>query len=293
MAPRSAYDGAPVIVLASSPAATHTLGPAATSRAVVGRVGGRSVVRRAFASSPLRLLTPSNHGHAAWIFTSTFGGGLVGGDALKVDVRVEAGACAALLTQASTKVYRSPLGASMDFHASVADGALLVVLPDPVVPFARSSYGQRQDVRLDGGGSLVLVDWVTAGRRAVGERWQFDRYASRLAVRQGDRPLLMDATMLDAADGSIAARMGRFETLCTVVLAGAQVAPAAAGIVAQVSEQPVVPGADQLVSAAPLAGGGALVRLAGTSVESVARAVRDLLAFLPPMLGDNPWLRKW
>ena len=29
---------------------------------------------------PLRLLTPANHGHAAWVYTSSYGGGLVDGD---------------------------------------------------------------------------------------------------------------------------------------------------------------------------------------------------------------------
>ena len=36
-----------------------------------------------------------------------------------------------------------------------------------------------------------------------------------------------------------------------------------------------------------------LVRIAGTSFESVAATVRDLLEFLPARLGDSPWHRKW
>ena len=46
----------------------------------VARVERRSVVRRAFATSPLRLLTPKNHGSAAWVYASSYGGGLLGGD---------------------------------------------------------------------------------------------------------------------------------------------------------------------------------------------------------------------
>ena len=52
----------------------------------VVRVDRRSVVRRAYATSPLRLLTPKNHGSAAWVYASSYGGGLVGGDDLRLTV---------------------------------------------------------------------------------------------------------------------------------------------------------------------------------------------------------------
>lgn len=282
-----------MIVVAPQSSLCPSLHPPATGVAVAARAGARTVVQRAFASSPLRLLTPLNHGHAAWIFTSTYGGGLVGGDAVTLDVTVGADASAALLTQASTKIYRSPLGASMRLQATVGDGGLLAVLPDPVVPFAGSRYEQDQAIDLDGSGSLVLVDWMTAGRRACGERWRFDRYASRLTVHQYGRLRLLDSTLLDASEGDLPARMGRFETLCLVVLAGDRLTGAATSLLERCAAGPVAVRADLLRSAAPLPGGGCAVRLAATSVEAVAHGVRDLLAFLPPMLGDNPWLRKW
>ena len=33
---------------------------------------------------------PDNHGHAAWVYTSSYGGGIVGGDALHLDIEVGA-----------------------------------------------------------------------------------------------------------------------------------------------------------------------------------------------------------
>src|SRR4029453_17248052 len=58
----------------------------------VAHSGVRSVVTRARAASPLRLLMPKNDGTAAWVYTSTFGGGLVGGDCIDLDVDIGAGA---------------------------------------------------------------------------------------------------------------------------------------------------------------------------------------------------------
>jgi len=141
---------------------------------VVLGADGRSRASRLYATSPLRLLTPANHGHAAWLYASSYGGGLVDGDRVSVEVAVECGASAFLSTQASTKVYRSQSGTESRLQARVADGAMLVLAPDPVVCYAGSRYTQWQHVALEPGGSLVLVDWVTSGRRAAGERWQFE-----------------------------------------------------------------------------------------------------------------------
>jgi urease accessory protein len=271
---------------------------AATSRASlhIVRHGGRSVVTRALAHSPLRLLTPANHGHAAWIFISTYGGGFVGGDAVDIGIDVGAGATALVQTQASTKVYRSPKGAVSTLHARVGRGARLLVLPDPTVCFAGATFEQAQIFELDDDGSVAVMEWVTAGRRAMGERWAFDRYASRLTVRRSARLLLTDAIVLDAADGPLPERMSRFDCLCTIALIGPAFAAAAAGALTAVAALDLNIRAGLLTSAAPLGDGGAagcVIRLAGVSVEEVARAARGYLACVPGLLGDDPWARKW
>jgi urease accessory protein len=259
----------------------------------VTRSGARSVVTRAYATSPLRLLTPDNHGHAAWIYTSSFGGGLVDGDRVAMDVTIEAGATAFLSTQASTKVYRSPRGTSVDLHARVAADGLLVLAPDPVVCFAASRYRQTQRVDLARAAALVAIDWMTSGRRASGERWRFDEYAAQLSVRLDDALLVHDALALRRDDGDLAARMGRFEVLAIVVLIGDRLRAASAEIVSGVGGLPVTRRADHLLSATAVGDAGCVIRIAGTSVEQVSRTWRELLGFVPALLGDDPWHRKW
>src|SRR5689334_5875062 len=122
----------------------------------------RSTVTQAYAASPLRLLMPKNHGRAAWIYTSSFGGGLVDGDRVSLDIEVDAGAMAFVSTQASTKVYRSVRGTNAELRARVGDDALLVLAPDPVVCFAASRYRQTQTFELAATASLVAVDWMTS-----------------------------------------------------------------------------------------------------------------------------------
>jgi urease accessory protein len=259
----------------------------------IGPGSGRSVVRQAFATSPLRLLTPANHGRAAWIYTSTYGGGLVDGDRISLQATVEQGACAFMSTQASTKVYRSERGSDVQLHARVETGAELVVIPDPVVCFASSRYRQTQHVDVAEGAALVLADWISSGRRVAGERWAFNEYVSRTRVRYDSRLVIHDATVLRALDGDLSLRMGRFDVLAMVVIVGRTLRTEAAKLISGVNEQPLERGADRIVSAAGLGEIGCVMRIAGRSVEQVGGQLRELLGFVPALLGDDPWVRKW
>jgi urease accessory protein len=259
----------------------------------VTRSGGRSLVHGAYATSPLRLLTPSNHGRAAWVYTSSYGGGLVDGDRIRLDVEVGDGAAAFVSTQASTKIYRSPHGTEATMSARIAPAGLLVLAPDPVVCFARSRYRQVQRFQVADSGTLVAIDWLSSGRRAFGERWMFDEYVATLEVRKAGRLLVHDALALRASDGSLAERLGRFEVLALVTLVGALVRAEAAAIVSTVNARPVARNDEWLIAATALGDEGCVVRIAGTSVERVGRTIRDLLRFVPALLGDDPWARKW
>ena len=259
----------------------------------VEHAAGRSVVSRAFATSPLRLLTPRNHGRAAWIYTSTFGGGLVDGDAIDLEIDVGPGAAALLSSQASTKIYRSVRGTSFHLAADVRDEALLAVVPDPVVCFAGARYAQTQQFTLAGRASLVLVDWLTSGRYAAGERWGFDGFSGRIVIRRQGRLILHDALCLQPADGNLRDRLGRFDVLCTIALMGSALQPHVERLLSVFGDAPVQPRAALLAGASPLGHDGCIVRLAGPSAEAVGHVVRERLQFLPALLGDDPWTRKW
>lgn len=255
--------------------------------------GSRSVVTRVYASSPLKFLTPSNHGHAAWVYTSTYGGGLVNGDIVSIEVDVKDAAMAFLSTQSSTKVYPSPAGASSRLRASVGSDAVLVAVPDPTVCFAEARYRQVQEIDLDRLGSLVLVDWMTCGRRASGERWEFDAYDTRLVVTVDGRIVMYDGLRLAADDGALGDRLGELNVLATVVLIGPKLTADSRRTMAHIQASPIVRGADPFVTVAAVGDVGCVVRIAGRSVEDVGRRIADMLSFVPAMLGDDPWRRKW
>src|SRR4051794_2060742 len=102
------------------------------------RAGAGTSIRAAYAESPLRLLTPRNHGAGAWAFTSTLGGGLVDGDGVHIDIEVREGALAFVSTQGPTRVFRSARGCTTETRARVASGATLILAPDPSACFEGS-----------------------------------------------------------------------------------------------------------------------------------------------------------
>ncbi|ESR61895.1 hypothetical protein CICLE_v10016161mg [Citrus x clementina] len=84
---------------------------AATGKLVVKKVGGKSTVTRCFSKYPLKFIIPNKVGSsetdAVWVYTLTYGGGIVSGDSISCEITVADACTAVLTTQASTKVYKS------------------------------------------------------------------------------------------------------------------------------------------------------------------------------------------
>jgi urease accessory protein len=262
----------------------------------VSMVHGLSAVTTAWARTPMKLLTPRSRGESVWAYTSSFGGGMVAGDRTQLEVSVDSGAHCFLGTQASTKIYRNParLPCSHQTTAQVDDGALLILAPDPVQCFTGSCYEQRQYFKLSNSANLVLVDWMSAGRTARGERWNFQHYLSRNEIERDGKKLIIDALLLDADDGALDLRFrgGRFNCLATLALIGPQLASHARDLLDWCAKQPIEPQSGLVFAASPLHEG-VLLRFAGTSVEEVGRAIHQRLGFVSALLRDDPFSRKW
>ena len=256
------------------------------------RAGAATVVGAAYAKSPLRLLTPRNHGPAAWAYTSTLGGGLVDGDRLRLRISVAEGACAFVSSQGPTRVYRSAQGCESETAVEVAAGGVLVLAPDPTACFAGARFRQRIGVDLADGASVALWDVLSAGRIARGERWSLDHCSLALTARRDGRTFLDESWLLDPSHGALGERLGRFEALATVLLAGPLFATLADRWRAELDSQPPAARAPLLESASALDGCGLVVRLAADSVEELVRALRARLAAIPSLLGDDPWARR-
>lgn len=259
-------------------------------------ISGQTVVTRAQAKSPLKLLNPRSGGSSAWIFSSTYGGGLVAGDEIALNANVGE-RCACLLgTQSATKVYRSPehLAARQNLSVSLAEDATCIIAPHAVTCFASARFVQRQRIEMAAGASLVLVDWFTSGRHARGERWSFDRYDSRTDVYMGSQHVFRDALLLSQADGPIDSphRTGPFNCFAYVLVLGRAFAAPVKERLQKVERQPIpaTPDPALIFAASPL-NEGAIFRAAGMGSEIVGRWLLEQLDFVSETLGSDRWAR--
>jgi urease accessory protein len=264
---------------------------AETGRLVVEQVLGRSVVTSARGHGPLRLLTPKNHGHAAWVYQSSLGGGFVGGDALSLGVRVGAGATAFLSSQAAGKVYRGT-DCRFALDATVEAGATLVNWPDPTMLFTGSKLTQRQRFELGDGASLLCVDACTAGRVATGERWATEQLELHLEVSRLGQVVFADGVTLSQRHGPVVERLGGVNALATVVLAGPAFQKAVESLEQQVASTPLerLPAPLVVASRWPW---GLVLRVAAVSAPALQGVLDGLLRpHVVAALGDDPLARK-
>ncbi|CDO77074.1 hypothetical protein BN946_scf184473.g18 [Trametes cinnabarina] len=151
-------------------------------------------------SYPLKLLsagTPPRN--VSMVYALTYGGGLASGDHTETVIEVHDGARLAMFSQGSTKVSKArpghprrsapaksnpePAGtASQKLAVHVASGGAFFLLADPVTCFRDARYHRTQVVHLARDSSVVLLDWMTSGRKASSEEWEFTSYQSRVDV---------------------------------------------------------------------------------------------------------------
>jgi len=230
------------------------------------------------------------------VYTSTYGGGLVAGDEARLLVELEESATCVLTTQSATKVYRSPTGRAcvQSLDARVAAGGLLVLAPDAVSCFADAVFDQTQTVQLEKDAAVVVVDWLTSGRRDRGERWAFSSYRNRLDVIVDDSLVLRESVLLErnAVSRNSLYSVRDYNCFASVIAIGGDVgARLEEGM--KHSRQPTEDRQGDLRCACSSIDSGCVVRIIGRTPELVGAEIHKSLAFLEPDLGDELWARKW
>lgn len=161
---------------------------------------GRTRLVHDFARVPYHVsgtLDHDPHPDAATVFVQSPTGGIAQGDRLRASVEVGPDAVAHVSTGSATKVQSMDANyAEATVELSVGEGGHLDYLPEPTILHADARYRQELTLRLAPGGTAVVGEVVVAGRLARGERFDFERYGSRLRAVGPDGPLFADATDL-------------------------------------------------------------------------------------------------
>lgn len=274
----------------------------------VAVVRGQSVLTACRSVQPLRILQPCSAASACYAVLSSYGGGLVSGDAIRLQVRVGEEGRLFLGTQANTRVYKAVGTQETLQHTtgSLAKNALAVIFPDPLVPQAGSRYRQQQQWQLQTGAVLLLADWFHAGRTDSGEQFAFTSLRTELRVERAGKLALLDRFQVRPEEHIAAspAHFGPYQTMLSLYLVGPPNDPrfqqlAEALLALQLPERRdphfTLAARSCVVSVAPAREDVYVLRALGLSRADVQPLCEEIMRVLasPELLGFNPWVRKF
>ncbi|WP_164891161.1 urease accessory protein UreD [Botryobacter ruber] len=190
----------------------------------VALVQQKSNVITARSIQPLKLLNPKAQGTGCHVVLSSYGGGMVAGDTIRLRVSCGTASTLFLSTQANTKIFKSEDGAVAAQHVAgeLAEHSLAVVFPDPVVLQEASRYKQVQHWELQPNSLLLVADWFHSGRMDAGERYLFHSFLSELQVRVNGKLVLLDRFSFQPEEhiATSPANFDQYQTMLSVYLVG-------------------------------------------------------------------------
>ena len=177
-----------------------------------GAQDGRTVLREQVHRGPLQVQRPFHPEGTdlPHLYLLHPPGGLVAGDALTVEIAVEARARALVTTPAATKVYRTDdrPAASVRQRLTVAAGGSLEWLPQETIVFAGGRVELETRVELEAGAAFVGWELICLGRPAAGEAFAAGTCRQRLELWRAGRPLGLERARLDGGAPVLGAAWG-------------------------------------------------------------------------------------
>ena len=159
--------------------------------------GGRTVLTDVSFTAPYKIMKPFEKPDGSiQVMPLCASAGIMKGDVQEFDYQVDSGASLEILSQSFEKIHRMEGGsAARRVQVRVAENACLSYFPQPVIPFAGSAFDSRMEIHLEDASSrLFLMDILSCGRAACGERFAYRRFASRVEIRRSGELIYRDNT---------------------------------------------------------------------------------------------------
>lgn len=255
-----------------------------------GRVGSQTHRLDLAESGGYRARFPTTFDATSEAVLINTGGGMAGGDAMRVEAVLEAGAEAVITTQAAEKIYRSQgPDTRVETSLTVGPGASLAWLPQECILFSGARLARSLTIDLAADARLVACETVFFGRSAMGETMQRGALRDRWRIRRNGRLVFADDLRLDGAiDASLArpAIAAGARAAATVIAAGPDHVASLDEIRALLADEAAFAGVE---TGAGLVSGLLLIRLLSPDAQALRRALVMLLRHVTGRALPRTW----
>lgn len=166
---------------------------------------GQTYLRQQSFRAPLQISKPHTDAGSLVVNVVNPTAGIFDGDTIELDAMAETGASLVLTTPSASRVYRSRSGgpAKVKQRFSVQAGAFLEFFPEPFIPQAGARYQQTTELHAEPGGTLLFFDWLTPGRVASGEVFEYAELNWDLDATLAEKLIARERYRLSPEDSSL------------------------------------------------------------------------------------------
>lgn len=178
---------------------TNHFGKTSEMRIKASFLAGQTILEDVYFTAPYKIMQPFSKEDSSGgisVMPLCASAGIMSGDVQKFDYIVGPGADLEILSQSFEKIHKMDGGnARREIHVDVAAGGSLCYNPQPVIPFAGSAFDSTMEIYLaDGTSKLFLLDILSCGRAARGERFAYRWFASKVCIYRDGKLIYRDNT---------------------------------------------------------------------------------------------------
>ncbi len=174
---------------------------------------GVPILREQSFRAPIHLSKPHLDEGALVVNVVNPTAGLLEGDRIEQNVRVQSGARLLLTCPSASRAHRVRNGwSAVSQTFRVEAGGALEVLPEMFIPQAGACYRQSTRVEVECGGELLFFESLAPGRVASGEVFEYGSLDWRTDLIFGGRPIVRERYCLEPGSDSIQALRRVFPT---------------------------------------------------------------------------------
>lgn len=195
----------------------------------IANVKGKSRLITSKSVQPLKIFNPETYDNTCHVMLSNYGGGMVSGDKINLDIKGRSSTTTFLNTQANGRVYKALNEATCEQHVrgDLEENATLMFFPDPVVLHEASIFNQKQEWNLEKNSLLFLLDWYSSGRSDAGEKFKFKGLNTELRIKVDGKLKVVDKFSFEPASHipSSPSNFDKYHTFLSAFLVGDETDP--------------------------------------------------------------------